>query len=244
MVEPTDDREEQHPLVQAHTSDSGARIKPPSSSLPHPHTSLPLPLPQTSLNLHSSVPQPTGRHGSRASLTSVLSPHHLPSRAEATPPSHDSLPTSSSQVVQSSQRAEVISVSSSPGHSSPSSPSPQPHHSHSPTSQGELHTSSPLPLRERLFSKPHPSVGVAHTQSHDQVLAADQQAAGAATPVSTGQRPVLESDVDITPMPDYTNMDTPGLKGECSRFGVRALPKKKMIAKLTEIYDYTHPLTG
>ena len=34
------------------------------------------------------------------------------------------------------------------------------------------------------------------------------------------------------------------MQDECSRFGVRALPKKKMIAKLTEIYDYTHPLTG
>jgi hypothetical protein len=44
-------------------------------------------------------------------------------------------------------------------------------------------------------------------------------------------------------MPDYSNMGTPHLKGECSKFGVRALPKKKMIAKLTEIYDYTHPLT-
>ena len=45
-------------------------------------------------------------------------------------------------------------------------------------------------------------------------------------------------------MADYSNLDTPHLKGECSKFGVRALPKKKMIAKLTEIYDYTHPLTG
>lgn len=34
------------------------------------------------------------------------------------------------------------------------------------------------------------------------------------------------------------------LQGECARFGVRALPKRKMIAKLEEIYDYTHPLVG
>lgn len=34
------------------------------------------------------------------------------------------------------------------------------------------------------------------------------------------------------------------VKDECSRFGVRALPKKKMVAKLTEIYDYTHPIIG
>lgn len=33
-----------------------------------------------------------------------------------------------------------------------------------------------------------------------------------ATPVPLGQRPVLESDVDITPMPDYHSMATPHLK--------------------------------
>lgn len=86
----------------------------------------------------------------------------------------------------------------------------------------------------------------------------------------------LESDNDITPMPDYRNMGTPYLKvssicftvnsftpslspqlpslvflhlltlfqDECSKFGVRAMPKKKMIVKLEEIYDYTHPLVG
>ncbi|KAJ7357656.1 5'-flap endonuclease [Desmophyllum pertusum] len=44
----------------------------------------------------------------------------------------------------------------------------------------------------------------------------------------------------VTPMPNYNEMATPVLKGELNKFGVRALPKKKMILKLTEIYDYTH----
>ena len=94
-------------------------------------------------------------------------------------------------------------------------------------------------------------------QSPDQIVTVS------ATPAPQGQRPVLESDTDITPMPDYRSMATPHLKvtrlgpqvmmsycvssslqGECARFGVRALPKRKMIAKLEEIYDYTHPLVG
>lgn len=91
----------------------------------------------------------------------------------------------------------------------------------------------------------------------------DQIVTVSATPAPQGQRPVLESDTDITPMPDYRSMATPHLKvtrhkaptktthcvsltpqSECARFGVRALPKRKMIAKLEEIYDYTHPLVG
>lgn len=44
----------------------------------------------------------------------------------------------------------------------------------------------------------------------------------------------------LTPMPMYHEMDTPTLKNELHNFGVRPLPKKKMILKLKEIYDYTH----
>ena len=62
------------------------------------------------------------------------------------------------------------------------------------------------------------------------------------TPANCGVQ--LQTDDDITPMPDFKSMHTPCLKGECARFGVKALPKKKMIAKLHEIYEYTHPLVG
>lgn len=54
----------------------------------------------------------------------------------------------------------------------------------------------------------------------------------------------IESDDNITPMPSYHDMVTPALKAQCGRFGVKPLAKRKMIAKLQEIYEYTHPLVG
>ncbi|KFQ93240.1 Structure-specific endonuclease subunit SLX4, partial [Nipponia nippon] len=44
----------------------------------------------------------------------------------------------------------------------------------------------------------------------------------------------------VTPMPAYSMMETPELKKELSRFGVRALPKRQMVLKLKEIFQYTH----
>ena len=63
------------------------------------------------------------------------------------------------------------------------------------------------------------------------------------TPVGIG-RLQIESDDNITPLPNYHAMFTPLLKKQCGRFGVKPLPKRKMIAKLQEIYEYTHPLVG
>uniref|UniRef100_A0A4W5KKX3 Structure-specific endonuclease subunit SLX4 n=1 Tax=Hucho hucho TaxID=62062 RepID=A0A4W5KKX3_9TELE len=63
------------------------------------------------------------------------------------------------------------------------------------------------------------------------------------TPLSTvaprrkGQQGPL---VPITPMPSYSDMDTPDLKNKLNRFGVRPLPKRQMILKLKEIHQYTH----
>uniref|UniRef100_A0A672QD22 Structure-specific endonuclease subunit SLX4 n=1 Tax=Sinocyclocheilus grahami TaxID=75366 RepID=A0A672QD22_SINGR len=48
--------------------------------------------------------------------------------------------------------------------------------------------------------------------------------------------------VPITPMPGFSNMDTPELKNRLNRFGVRPLPKKQMVLKLREIHQYTHQL--
>ncbi|XP_065115707.1 structure-specific endonuclease subunit SLX4 [Paramisgurnus dabryanus] len=48
--------------------------------------------------------------------------------------------------------------------------------------------------------------------------------------------------VPITPMPGYSDMDTPELKNKLNRFGVRPLPKKQMVLKLKEIHQYTHQL--
>ncbi|XP_056264514.1 structure-specific endonuclease subunit SLX4 isoform X2 [Pseudoliparis swirei] len=54
------------------------------------------------------------------------------------------------------------------------------------------------------------------------------------------QRPV----VPITPLPPYSDMDTPELKNKLNRFGVRPLPKRQMILKLKEIHQYTHQLVS
>uniref|UniRef100_A0AAR2KLH3 Structure-specific endonuclease subunit SLX4 n=1 Tax=Pygocentrus nattereri TaxID=42514 RepID=A0AAR2KLH3_PYGNA len=48
--------------------------------------------------------------------------------------------------------------------------------------------------------------------------------------------------VPITPMPGFSDMDTPDLKKRLDRFGVRPLPKKQMVLKLKEIHQYTHQL--
>ncbi|KAM9363639.1 structure-specific endonuclease subunit SLX4 [Symphorus nematophorus] len=50
--------------------------------------------------------------------------------------------------------------------------------------------------------------------------------------------------VPITPMPHYSDMDTPELKNKLNRFGVRPLPKRQMILKLKEIHQYTHQLAS
>uniref|UniRef100_A0A8C2I7S5 Structure-specific endonuclease subunit SLX4 n=1 Tax=Cyprinus carpio TaxID=7962 RepID=A0A8C2I7S5_CYPCA len=48
--------------------------------------------------------------------------------------------------------------------------------------------------------------------------------------------------VPITPMPGFSDMETPELKNRLNRFGVRPLPKKQMVLKLKEIHQYTHQL--
>ncbi|XP_074866451.1 structure-specific endonuclease subunit SLX4 isoform X2 [Carettochelys insculpta] len=48
--------------------------------------------------------------------------------------------------------------------------------------------------------------------------------------------------VPITPLPAYSMMETPELKKELNRFGVRPLPKRQMVLKLKEIFQYTHQI--
>ncbi|XP_038275258.1 structure-specific endonuclease subunit SLX4 isoform X2 [Dermochelys coriacea] len=48
--------------------------------------------------------------------------------------------------------------------------------------------------------------------------------------------------VPITPVPAYSIMETPELKKELNRFGVRRLPKRQMVLKLKEIFQYTHQI--
>ncbi|KAG7491329.1 hypothetical protein MATL_G00002480 [Megalops atlanticus] len=59
------------------------------------------------------------------------------------------------------------------------------------------------------------------------------------TPVASRKKGLL---VPITPMPGFSDMDTPELKNQLNRFGVRPLPKRQMVLKLKEIHQYTHQL--
>ncbi|XP_069502957.1 structure-specific endonuclease subunit SLX4 isoform X2 [Ambystoma mexicanum] len=60
------------------------------------------------------------------------------------------------------------------------------------------------------------------------------------TPVATFRKKNMVPEVPITPLPSYSDMDTPKLKKELDRFGVRPLPKRQMVLKLKEIFQYTH----
>ncbi|KAL4648695.1 structure-specific endonuclease subunit SLX4 [Arapaima gigas] len=61
------------------------------------------------------------------------------------------------------------------------------------------------------------------------------------TPVASRRKslPLLEP---ITPMPGFSDMETPELKNRLKKFGVRPLPKRQMVLKLKEIHQYTHQL--
>ncbi|XP_039935196.1 structure-specific endonuclease subunit SLX4 isoform X2 [Hirundo rustica] len=60
------------------------------------------------------------------------------------------------------------------------------------------------------------------------------------TPEPSFQENSRSPSTPVTPMPAYSIMETPQLKKELSRFGVRALPKRQMVLKLKEIFQYTH----
>uniref|UniRef100_F7ER10 Structure-specific endonuclease subunit SLX4 n=1 Tax=Ornithorhynchus anatinus TaxID=9258 RepID=F7ER10_ORNAN len=62
------------------------------------------------------------------------------------------------------------------------------------------------------------------------------------TPKVTDPKKNLPPKVPITPMPRYSIMETPKLKKELDRFGVRPLPKRQMVLKLKEIFQYTHQI--
>ncbi|XP_059887617.1 structure-specific endonuclease subunit SLX4 [Delphinus delphis] len=62
------------------------------------------------------------------------------------------------------------------------------------------------------------------------------------TPKGANRKKNLPPKVPITPMPRYSIMETPVLKKELDRFGVRPLPKRQMVLKLKEIFQYTHQI--
>ncbi|XP_039550871.1 structure-specific endonuclease subunit SLX4 isoform X2 [Pimephales promelas] len=103
------------------------------------------------------------------------------------------------------------------------SPGPFNHSLPDPDMWDDWEENAPLPLSQRLAA---PSA---------------KRVAELKTPVACRERnkgPL----VPITPMPGYSDMDTPELKNKLNRFGVRPLPKKQMVLKLKEIHQYTHQL--
>lgn len=81
-----------------------------------------------------------------------------------------------------------------------------------------------------------PEVLLAQTLSADQA----QKSEELETPKGANRKKNLPPKVPITPMPKYSIMETPILKKELDRFGVRPLPKRQMVLKLKEIFQYTH----
>lgn len=64
------------------------------------------------------------------------------------------------------------------------------------------------------------------------------------THVSRLKKKTAEAGTDnsgpLTPMANYGEMNTPNLKEELKRYGVKPLSKKQSIKKLVEIYEFTH----
>ncbi|XP_031689056.1 structure-specific endonuclease subunit SLX4 isoform X1 [Oncorhynchus kisutch] len=75
-------------------------------------------------------------------------------------------------------------------------------------------------------------------------VALAQRVAQLKTPVAPRRKGQQGPLVPITPMPSYSDMDTPDLKNKLNRFGVRPLPKRQMILKLKEIHQYTHQVVS
>ncbi|GAB1609720.1 uncharacterized protein LOC115217132 [Argonauta hians] len=59
-----------------------------------------------------------------------------------------------------------------------------------------------------------------------------------ATNISVMEQSSISS--PFTPMPDYDNMSTPGLKEEMKKYGCKARPKKNMVKVLKDIFTKTH----
>ncbi|XP_029916094.1 structure-specific endonuclease subunit SLX4 [Myripristis murdjan] len=129
--------------------------------------------------------------------------------------------------------------------------------SSSPTSKMPAHTCSPLtppPPDTTTPTPPHVNGSLLDSklwdswneEEEEEALPLSQRVnpqAHLKTPVAPRRKrrgPI----VPITPMPSYSDMDTPELKSKLNRFGVRPLPKRQMILKLKEIHHYTHQLVS
>ncbi|KAI4881366.1 hypothetical protein NFI96_001859 [Prochilodus magdalenae] len=116
------------------------------------------------------------------------------------------------------------------------------------------HTTSRMSVSPVNYSLPDPAVWDSWPQDGDDdedeepAIPLSQRVGAVAPPKRVAQlkTPVARKKnnhvplVPITPMPGFSDMDTPELKKRLDRFGVRPLPKKQMVLKLKEIHQYTH----
>ncbi|XP_057182060.1 structure-specific endonuclease subunit SLX4 isoform X2 [Triplophysa rosa] len=121
-------------------------------------------------------------------------------------------------------------------------------HSKSPAAGAHMKTPEPSPGPFN-HSLPDPDMWDNWEEKEEELLPLSQRLAPPSakrvaelkTPVAcrnTNKAPLIP----ITPMPGFSDMDTPELKNRLNRFGVRPLPKKHMVLKLKEIHQYTHQL--
>ncbi|XP_061889358.1 structure-specific endonuclease subunit SLX4-like [Entelurus aequoreus] len=118
--------------------------------------------------------------------------------------------------------------------------------SHLPPISTNLPTLSPSPTDPNTDSLLAANVWDSWGEEEEEILPLSQRlnpSAQLKTPKSSGNKR-RRNLVPITPMPHYSDLDTPELKNKLNSFGVRALPKRQMIVKLKEIHRYTHQLLG
>uniref|UniRef100_A0A7M4E4J0 Structure-specific endonuclease subunit SLX4 n=1 Tax=Crocodylus porosus TaxID=8502 RepID=A0A7M4E4J0_CROPO len=89
-----------------------------------------------------------------------------------------------------------------------------------------------IPLTQRLSA--------ADVAQNTELLKTPRKSVASPRPNPICPKKNLPPKVPITPMPEYSIMETPELKKELNRFGVRPLPKHRMVLKLKEIFQYTH----
>ncbi|KAL6461954.1 hypothetical protein MHYP_G00300990 [Metynnis hypsauchen] len=126
-------------------------------------------------------------------------------------------------------------------------------HSRSPSGH-ETHATSHISVAPVNHSLPDPAAwdswGEDDEDEEGPALPLSQRVGAVAPPKRVAQLKTPEARrkknqvplVPITPMPGFSDMDTPDLKKRLDRFGVRPLPKKQMVLKLKEIHQYTHQL--
>ncbi|KAM6940396.1 structure-specific endonuclease subunit SLX4 [Xenentodon cancila] len=148
------------------------------------------------------------------------------------------------------------SVQTTEGHAGVTTPSPPQSHSSRPSSNLQAHKHpclTPSPPDPTTRTSPGTDSGLLDSkiwgsweEDEEEALPLSQRLnppARVKTPVSSHSRGRGDL-VPVTPMPHFSDMDTPELKNKLSRFGVRPLPKRKMVLKLKEIHQYTHQLAS